>query len=292
MVLHIGLPKTATTFLQHSIFRWMENVTYVHRRYGEQWLSFTRALKQLRRVHPRSVRGVSERLAQEFRQILAAGVEGGQPPRIIVSDENISLAASEFWVADGPGPRQVAERLQRALRGMGLGEGAVKVVLGIRRQDQWFASRYAQSAASFPEFGQEDFDRRIESVCGMRLRGPLEWIDYAAVHGVLTRAFGAGNVFFMPMEALRHSPQATLGELGRFFGGIDLLEIYQRRVVEGKSRRGPSLSVGPNVWRLRKRTELITLSEERGRMLLERFRDSNRALAKATGLDLSGMGYC
>jgi hypothetical protein len=291
VILHIGLPKTATTFLQHSIFKWIDQIAYIHRKYDDQDVGLTAALKRFVRATRRQVDSRRTELRESFGEILERMPGNSSPPRVLVSDENISMAAKDFWSRNGPTPQLVCERLGQWKEDMGLPDGAMRVLLGIRRQDHWIASRYAQSAVEYAQFSQRDFDERLAEICNSELTGSKGWIDYAFVHSLLVSIFGRENVYFMPMELLKRSPEETLIDMGRFLGDIDLLRIYRDNLETGRKAKSPSREVAPNTWRLRKSDALITLTAQHTRTVLRRFHESNRQLAEQTGLDLAQLLY-
>ena len=159
--------------------------------------------------------------------------------------------------------------------------GPVRVLIGIRRQDQWLASRYAESSKHFPDFGQADFDRRMAAIAaGARLDGPLGWLDYHAVHRHFTAALGAENLLMLPLERLAQAPQATLAELGGFMGGPDLARRYVKAAgTEPEALRRNRLADGADLWRLRRDGAPLALAPALREALLARFADGNRALA-------------
>ena len=123
LTLHIGLPKTASTFLQRSVFSSAPGLTYV-RKYKE--LPLPVAIEKMQRVHPRRVSDFVDSIGEEL-------PEGN----VLVSNENVSMHVKEPWADKGPTPTRFCERVV-ALEPL---VGTLRVILGIRRQDQWLASR-------------------------------------------------------------------------------------------------------------------------------------------------------
>jgi hypothetical protein len=127
------------------------------------------------------------------------------------------------------------------------------VIIGIRRQDQLLGSRYAESAKAFPGFGQADFERRMRGLAEAEaFDGVHAWLDFAAVQAAFAEALGPENLLLVPMERLADAPHETLGGMGAFLGGIDLLRPYAAAEAKGGGLRRNALSAGDNVWRLRR----------------------------------------
>jgi hypothetical protein len=275
LTLHIGLPKTGTTFLQYQIFKRQKGVQYIHDPLNTADDSIERLIKRYFRCTEESL----GRLAETIPRVLPHG-------NVLVSNENISMKASEVWRSAGPTPADFAERLERLSPAV----GGIRIILGIRRQDQWLGSRYAESAKNFEEFGQKDFEARMEAIAHSPLSGALQWLDYATVYDRLAEAIGENNVMAVPSEELLHSPESTLRTLGDFLGHHGLVEAYHSARATRDVRRNV-LSTGKNTWQLRKRDTSIELSDDLAEQVLTRFREENRALDKVLEGRLGSHAY-
>lgn len=275
LALHIGLPKTGTTFLQYRIFNRLQELAYIHDPTSEDPDAVERLLRSYQRVGRDRLSGLEDR-------IVRALPDGD----VLVSNENISIRAKEVWEGSGPRPGRLARRVARLAERL----GDVRVVVGIRRQDQWLASRYAESAKHFPEFGQRDFDERVSRLCDGSLSGVLRWLDYDRAHAELVDRLGEGNVLLLPSEVVAAEPEAALASVERFLGCTGMVEAYQEQADDPSLRRNV-LSVGDNRWQLRGRDDTLRLSDELSERVRERFAEGNRAVEKAAGFDLGGYGY-
>lgn len=274
LILHIGLPKSGTTLLQHRIFARTGGLTFLHRRQGEAPLAIARDLRRYARAGPLAAAWYRRRLVRA----LAAAAVPGRP--LLVSEENVSVSPTGFWQGHDATPAGLAARLATLRWRLGPELRPVRVLIGIRRQDQWLASRYAESSRAFPSFGQADFDRRMERIAAAdRLDGSLAWLDYAKLVPTFEAALGPGSVHLVPLEALTSDPGRTLRELGRFVGGADLAPAGEPGLKPGRTRN--RLSRGENVWRLRRDRSALTLQPALERRLRDRFAATNRALAAA-----------
>jgi hypothetical protein len=280
LILHIGLPKTGTTTLQ-SVFRRIPDLAFVHRKVGATEAAICQGLRRYTRTNGLLAPLYAKRIGTRLRT-LARG-EGATPGDLLISDEDVSVAAGGFWRGAGAVPDLAAGRLASLGRRVDQGFGPVRVIVGIRRQDQWLASRYAESSRMFPGFGQVDFDRRMRRIAdGQPLSGPLQWLDYQRVHESFVRALGEENVLLVPLERLGGSPAETLAEVGRFMGGVHLAAGGKR----GGPRRGHRnrLSQGENTWRLRRDGTPLLLTPDLEAALRARFAASNAALAAHVAL--------
>jgi hypothetical protein len=275
LTLHIGLPKTGTTFLQYQIFKRQGKLPYIHDPLDTSQDAIEHQLKLYFRCRSTTL----DRLDESVPRVLPRG-------EVLVSNENISMKASEVWQAGGPTPSSFAERLRRLSSTV----GGVRVLLGIRRQDQWLGSRYAESAKNFPEFGQGDFETRMAEISESPLQGALQWLEYAAAYERLAEAIGQDNVMVIPSEELLTDPESILHGLEEFLGHRGLVEAYRTAKAATGLRRNV-LSTGRNTWQLRTRDAHITLPDGLESRLLTRFRDENRALDKVLDGTLSAHSY-
>ena len=267
VVLHIGLPKTGTTFLQKHVFQ-AAPLTFAHRLRTPEWAGLCADLRGYARGHALLAPYRRHRVAQALR---AAAPE--EPGTLLVSDENISLGAHALWVGGGPSPETVAARLG-VLAPKVAALGQLRVLIGVRRQDQWLAARYAQSAERHSEFNQVDFDRRMAWIHGERtLTGAWRWADFGAVERAFTDVLGAENVMLLSQERMARDLPGLKADLSRFLG------IPGRLNRGGKRKRTNTLSAGENAWRLRGRAEVLELRPDVQDMILERFGPLNTELA-------------
>jgi hypothetical protein len=288
LTLHIGLPKTGSTYLQHRIFRRVPDLRFIHRSVGPQEEKLCAAL--------RKYVGASGLKAALMRRALTAAAasrlqsmdEAAPPGGIILSDETLSVTSGGFWRGKGPEPERVAERLHTLVAPLPPQFGPVKVLIGLRSQDTWLASRYADSARRLKDFSQKDFDARMMRIAGAsHLSGPLAWLDHARVCKAFTTAFGADFVVLFRHERLEQRPGRVLKELGHKLGGLDLAAVHRRL-----KRRNPDVqrnmqSVSETSWTMQGLDTPLELREPVAAALRARFAASNEQLA-ALGVLLEG----
>jgi hypothetical protein len=272
LIVHIGLPKTATTFLQYRIFKPAFGSGFIHRASGGADEKLCRQFRELG-LASSPARAHREKLAKLLRR------RADQASTILVTDENISIHWNHLWDGRGCEPDRLAGRFARLRKNLAHMVPELRVIIGIRRQDQWLASRYAESSKHHPEFGQQDFEvRMVRIAASEKLEGAFAWLDYAAVRDAFVTALGEENVLIAPMERIKQEPRAMLEEMGAFVGA-DLVASYETIPEEAKDHRPNQLSSGENSWQLRKDGSTIRLPPELQAALLARFTKSNRALA-------------
>ena len=185
LILHLGLPKTGTTFLQHRIFRYSPGIAFVHRSKGGAIGTLAIDFRTYCNAGP--VRAHWQRRALRTR--LNALAAESRP--VLLSDENISISATGFWLGRGNAPTEFARRLSELALGLHPGLAPIKLIVGIRRQDRWLASRYAQSSTQSAAYTQQDFDRRMREVAAApAIPSPFAWLDYPAMRDARSRRRG------------------------------------------------------------------------------------------------------
>lgn len=271
LVLHIGLVKTGTTFLQYKIFAQSQSVVYLHRKRSKLAFKITRGLRAFGQVG----RPEAHKLRIEIAGLLKHIEAGGRPT--VVSDENVAVGPRLFWTGRPATPEKVARRIASLQKDLPPELLPIKALVGIREQDQWLASCYAEASLRFPNFDQADFNRRMVGIADLDDGDPaLGWLDYRRAREALAHALGPENVLLLPLERLSSAPSETLGQLSALLGGIDLLGEHTAEIASQPSNQ---LSAGSNMWRLRRDGSPIQLDPGLQRALRQRFAASNRALA-------------
>ena len=223
VIFHIGLPKTATTFLQYRAFKGTPGIGYMHRKL-EPEQNFCKPLENA--IHRRAA------LPPGAKEKVSAYFDGKGP--LLVSDEVLCMRAREFWVDELVEPEGVAKRLWN-LRKLSDHKLRMSVIIGLRRQDQWLGSWYAHTSGRFTEFDQADFDRRIAAlISGETPPSWVRWLQYDRLYETFADMFGPERVFFYSIEAIEANPVEVLGELGAFCRA-DFQETYGKSSKPGRT---------------------------------------------------------
>jgi hypothetical protein len=277
---HIGLPKTGTSFLQWRVFRRAPSLRVIHRKRGRGSAPLCRQLRIFcagRTTWLAKWYG-SRKLAAALTKIMH-DLEGPASSSFVVTDENISIQAATIWRNRGPSPEVVADRLASLRRSLlTRGFTRVQVLMGIRRQDQWLASRYVQSDKGIKTQCQSDFEGRMQRLCnGAHLSPPFQWLDYTKVWNVFADTFGPENVLFLPMELLKTRPKYALERIGTFTARNTWEDFINNLDTSGELQAPRNkLSTAPNTWRIRSTSSPLVLQPHVQEMILERFQETNR----------------
>jgi len=197
VVIHIGLPKTATTFIQRLMSdkanylglegynaHYTIKLLYIYSDYSKgksiregvkRWSSSLTDFVQKNKLEGPVV------ISSEF---FFAGELNGVPEFPLV--ENVrsdgSLLISKFL-------RTLSETLKY--------DFSIKVLLTIRNQPEWLASKYAQASPKIFGASQKDFENRME--CFGKLSNKF-WCNWGGVVKDLDEELGEKNVIVLCME--------------------------------------------------------------------------------------------
>ena len=101
LVLHIGLSKTATTFLQHRIFKATKGLRFIHRRRGRAAARLCGDLGHY--VQTNALLALLYR--RRIRTSLVAIARGARPGQLLlVTEENVAVTPMGFWRGAGAVP--------------------------------------------------------------------------------------------------------------------------------------------------------------------------------------------
>lgn len=265
LVLHVGLQKTATTYLQKEVFPFLEGVRYIEK---------PSIVKKAFCLSP-LVWSDSSFLSEIDGFLLSSGV--GEEEVVLFSDEN--LAAPRFfpfhelkkgdWRSYN---RQdvflFAEHLKALLRCCeALSCVRLKVLITVRKQWDLLASLYAQSSKAHFS-GQKNFEAEVAKILSREERYYLHgfWLDYNIIHRYVASVVGVGNVLVLPQEELVESPGKFFGKLGRFVGAGDRGSLFGSEGMTygtGRSEGERNVRRGSGGWKLRRRSSWLGAGKSR-----------------------------
>jgi hypothetical protein len=304
LILHIGHPKTGTTTLQKLVFPRLSHVAYFDRDLTPASAQIVSAFMNspgLWRLRGDSILG---QLRAEMRDRKAEG-------SALVSAASMSThRIFSPWASDNHwrDPFLLAAHLRecQAVAQRADFDG-VKVIIGIRRQDQYLGSRYATYGWLTEAPGQDDFERQTLEIIDPEKRYFLDgvWLDYKTTHELIADVVGERNVLLLPLERLADEPSRYFSALFAFLGeplNPNIPDLGREKV------RG----IAPDVWTLKGklmtraarrkrfgrlrailvRDSEIHLSPELKENILSVYRASNQSLTSRLNLDLARYGYC
>lgn len=301
-LVHIGLHKTGTTFLQRNIFGAPQ--TPLHQVWG-----FGEIVERVILPHPMRFDAAAHRAA--FDAAWNALSDGRGVP--VISHEALSGVPS----AGRYNGHEIAGRLHEIFPD-------ARIVIGIREQRAMIRSLYDEYVTRGGSESLEDFlgvgivRPGFRPTCRMdHFEYDMHWRRYATL-------FGPGNVLVAPLELLARDQTAYLARLFAFTGvevpasaglpprnvGRGALTLECERLLNHVIRinRGRYEDYAAYPWPYRARNRLLRLiqraaparwharRERRMHALIagiagEGFAASNRRLAELTGLDLAALDY-
>lgn len=240
IILHIGLPKTATTHLQKEIFPNLEGITYVGRAAG---LNDSIA----RRIgfcfmHPAE----SACFAPSLHRCL-----NSLHQRLLISHEGITGIALPHTIRPHISLDVFSERIRRLCHDLSSFTGAnIKIFLVLRKHDEWLVSRYANLAKNRYMATQSDFEKFVEKT--LNIDQPMIYpslLHYQKLNDNLVEIFGRGNVCILSFSQLRDSPEKFFNEMLSFFGCAN---TKLKKVYRSNKKKTNVLATGdPDTWALR-----------------------------------------
>ena len=273
LYLHVGFSKTASTWLQANVFPELSNIRYLSHEYISNQLKLNgmaeegcTSLHSPFNLSPAFWSAKGEAFLLSF---LDANADDDANASVLVSDENVLLGRGFFqnqpnrphpYVGKDPylfieHVRQIRLLLEK------IKFDTIKVIVCIRKQDDWLASRYAQSSAFIKNASQADFEKQIDNLLfdpGIYYRVGL-WTDYYRLYCLLAELIGSDNLLFLPFELLTDSPRDFVERISSFTDSKFKAEIGNnkkniRRLGSGREHawalRGKVVTLRPRLfWR-------------------------------------------
>ncbi|GFE64896.1 hypothetical protein [Litoreibacter roseus] len=303
LFLHIGMPKTGSTFLQDHIF---PKLDHLH----------VRAVPHTALFNERGDKAIERRLMgcalrraasiwsaagdQMFEELLGNRMDWLKKPRdLLISDEAIGRAARR------PGTLAIhLAALAEHARKWGFQK--VKVLMVIRRQDTWLASHYAQISNRVTAANQGGFEQMVARTLDPRIDrcGFGMVIDYAALQAAILRELGNASLTVLPHEAMRADKGATLRNILIWLRTPS--EMVEALTQHAEGSRANVRQAETGVWALRPyqlgkinapswampgRGKTIRLTSTLSAAILESYSAGNALLARSIPADLQKWGY-
>lgn len=213
LIFHLGLTKTASSFLQRRVFRGKMN-TLENAIAWEDDRVEARAFQECFRYNSPFYwrrQGAGDLFFRD---------KGASGRNIVISHESL-FEHVPFNDKEGPGnivcePYLVSARLKEIADNVWQ-NGGVKALFFFRKQSEWLPSIYAHVCYRLKEPSQADFDRRVhEFVSGHSSLAHA--VDYSLLFEQLAATLGSESVLALPYEALH---EAEIWAQLREFTGID-----------------------------------------------------------------------
>jgi len=193
--LHIGYPKTATTFLQLCIFRELKEVHYIRGPF------FSTVFGKI------FSSGINKKETRELQMGIAQKI---QNKRNLISDEGIVVCGKLF-----ERPEKSLKHILKKLRALFAPNFKIKIILGVREFDGMVASLYKQYVQEGGLWTQEQFVKDTDT----------KRYEYPGSVKLINDLFGKENVFIYHFEELVKDKKRVVGCILRFMGEKEILEF-------------------------------------------------------------------
>ena len=215
--------------------------------------------------------------------------------RLVISHEPISVGALEAWDGTGVSPEQLSERLSEVAVRLAP-SATVQIVVGVRRQDEWLGSRFAESCrGKLAYLGQDHLDQVVTNVLNgsspADLSGSLALLDYMRFLEALKESFGARNVHFLPVELLATDMYRYARMLSRALDRRTSGRLVRKLMRAQNDASRNTLRVGSGAWSRRDGAGKIRLDRDAAGAIRSLFESQNRAFSRAIGVNLGSLGY-
>ena len=144
-------------------------------------------------------------------QLVAELDDLGTDGPALISDESMSahkMYASANRISNKflRDPFRLAAHLRECQMAAARAGFDVKVIMGIRRQDRYLASRYATHGALADEPGQADFERQTLEIIDPVKRYSVDgvWLDFKMTRDLIVNVLGEDGVLILPIGAAQH----------------------------------------------------------------------------------------
>lgn len=259
--LHIGLPKTGTTYLQKQVFPYLYSLDYLHKPLSNflkdgsdsMYGIIDRAFKHSAVIWEELGDDIFSHLTDDARGASTEqrGVNTGQRS-LLISDEGIGTGGSQ--------PFSLRTHLEKfSAKASDWGFTSLKIICVFRRQDQWLGSHYAQVSDRNPYASQDDFEAFVDAWLDKRRQYYSKGIllDYKILRDQLVSAVGKNNVLMLPFERLQADATAYLSRILEFLEANEGKTIATLNGLSGITSNGVkpnARSLSKNVWAIRDRT--------------------------------------
>ncbi|NCC71665.1 hypothetical protein EOM09_08895 [bacterium] len=211
IILHVGAHKTATTFLQDKLFINLKN-TYCHIRKHKFNLALERDNKKTNPIYQfydfDEVLRFDEKTLKEFKEKLHSYLNQIEEKNIIISAEGLVGTLHNAYSNN----KQYVTLLKNLLP-------EAKIVLVIRKEDDWFQSVYNQlvikkdryiSLKTFLGYRNGDFQKRNYFGHYFKATFDVKSLNWLKILNNFTEDFGNENVLLLPYEMFKETPNIFL----------------------------------------------------------------------------------
>lgn len=334
LFLHVGYHKTGTTFLQKEIFPNipLKCITHPEVKHDKKRSKMRKLFNYSPNIWSSrvgidalsSIKGIERHDNLLLSSEILIGFVKRPYPYLLRDGVSASIArscTSKYVPASGLMVRKSdpysfrdhIRELKKAVSRFGFSE--VKVIVGIRRQDEYLASSYATMSHGQWGASQKKFEKWVRKIISTSIgyydAGGVR-IEYDLYRDKITHLLGKENVLFMPLEELKNDEKSYIKKLLKFTN-LDDKKRYKKKLRNKiNERKINRRSVSKNSWKLRslkmtpqwlfkelplewidyKREEKIRLTKEIKKQILNKYSKSNKRIdKKIENIDLKSYGY-
>lgn len=302
LILHIGLPRTGSTFLQRKVFNYLKDVYYT----GVNSNKTDNAhFEKLDYINDNSPPGWSEQEIEELHKYIDSLAESN----ILYTNEMLA----------GKPINMFHNKLENALLLKKVFK-TPRIFLVIRNQSEWINSYYNETFIK--KFVPISLGKFLE-VKELLVKPHLNWLD---LYSLYVENFGKENILVLPYEMLKNSPQEYLARFYDFFAiehyipesfeqvnkSLSVEQIKQNKgflkliskvlaLVVGllpvgflefvSNKAGKYIRKLPFIKHLKPDSTNVKLGDSETQTIMSLYKDSNSKLSSLIGMDLSQYGY-
>lgn len=306
LYLHIGIPKTASTWLQYDVFPQLDHL---------RCLNFPQSeLFKINNTHPGNHRimgavfNLSSHIWTNYGDTIFEELVGNR--QIWLKEKRDLLISDEMMGRSGSRPTLLTAHISKMKnKSLEWGFEQFKIIYVIRRQDHWLASHYAQMSDRNPEAGQSDFEKFIKKTAApdKTRYGFGMLLDYVTFYENLCEVINKSDLLILPYEKLKYESEAFLNELLQYLHAPkDKIQAICNSTSDKKAnarsgqeketwklRNDKNRKVRRLIrrWLYKKHSKAIEITPEIKRLINTSYSDSNHKLIDKTGISLEQYGY-
>jgi len=262
LYLHIGLPKTATTFQQKKVIPNIPDTLIINKDKGEyapkNIVGGSRSIvTKFFKRSPFIWEDLGDKIFKDIVDMKKKYIKDD----VLISDELMyrHLLASDrlkgktLWHVKGMVyPRLYGihiDEIDKKSKEWGF-EG-VKIIISIRSQEKWIASYYSQISNRIKNASQKNFEDFVNYIVDYKRGYYYEGIsiNYNILYDVVCDAIGKNNVLMIPYETFKHRPESFVNEWFNFMGK-DMPKA--ENIIENTKRKYRKRSIDKNTYKISK----------------------------------------
>lgn len=256
LILHIGFPKTGTSYIQRHLFSQCSN--FIGNSLWRQFASQNSKVSDLGQLIDMHQFGHTSSLEEETKSWIdqIRYIQQYQIPEsdtLIISREGLTRwhldeRALSKWPINIDSntvryrPSPIASFLKNYLLPKWKIFGNIKIILVLRNQPDWLASLYAQSSNLFFNASQKDFEQKISQM----IKRDDSYIDWTSWVDEFKTILGKENVCVLLMEQM-----GTLEFWQKFTSFMSLKELSVDNFVYNQTLHVNVKRENSNIWKLR-----------------------------------------